>query len=84
LEAGQSEPSDSIPDAEVANLYRSDHNLRFVLQRHLSADDLKRAAPVLDDLGRTAGNELDSLAHEADKTPRACVRLIGTFNVLTR
>lgn len=69
LEASQPTPSDSIADAEGANLYWSDHNLRFVLQRYLSEDDLKRAELILDDLGRVAGNELESLAYEADKTP---------------
>lgn len=69
MEASQYAPCDPMIDTTEDNLYRSDHNLHFVLQRYLSKEDLKRVEPVLDDLGRAAGGELDYLAHEADKNP---------------
>jgi acyl-CoA dehydrogenase len=51
------------------NLYREDRNLRFVLERALPAAQLTLAEPVLDDLGRAAGGELDRLAATADRSP---------------
>jgi acyl-CoA dehydrogenase len=57
------------PDTAGANFYREDRNLRFVLRRALSPGDLALAEPVLDDLGRAAGAELDRLAATADRSP---------------
>jgi acyl-CoA dehydrogenase len=51
------------------NLYREDRNLRFVLERALPADQLALADPVLDELGRAAGDELDRLAASANRSP---------------
>jgi alkylation response protein AidB-like acyl-CoA dehydrogenase len=51
------------------NLYREDRNLRFVLARALPAAQVAVAEPVLDELGRAAGDELDRLAATADRSP---------------
>jgi hypothetical protein len=51
------------------NLYREDRNLRFVLERALPPAQLTLAEPVLDELGRAAGDELDPLAAAADRGP---------------
>jgi acyl-CoA dehydrogenase len=68
-QARPSEAARHLPEAAGANRYGDDRNLRFVLARALPAPELERAEPLLDELGRTAGGELDRLAAIADRNP---------------
>jgi alkylation response protein AidB-like acyl-CoA dehydrogenase len=57
-----------MPDTGGINFYSVDHNLAFLLQRHLSAPDFERAQTLLTHLGSVASCEMDNLAAEADRT----------------
>jgi acyl-CoA dehydrogenase len=58
-----------VPEPDGPNRYRDDPGLRFALARILSPAQLTAAEPLLDELGRAAGGELDRLAAEADRHP---------------
>ncbi|MBI3964272.1 MAG: acyl-CoA dehydrogenase family protein [Chloroflexi bacterium] len=51
------------------NFYEADPNLAFLLRRLASTADYERAQPILRRAGALAGDELDRLAHLADKNP---------------
>lgn len=57
----------AMPDTTGLNFYEEDHNLKFLLQRYLSAEDFKRAQSNLSKLGADAGSKLDQLSRKADK-----------------
>ncbi len=61
------DPSTLMPDTEGINFYSVDHDLAFLLQRHLSADEFELAQPVLTHMGSVASCEMDELATEADR-----------------
>lgn len=56
-----------MPDTEGINFYSVDHDLAFLLQRLLSAEEFERAQPQLTRLGSVASSEMDELAAEADR-----------------
>jgi acyl-CoA dehydrogenase len=63
-------PSNSaMPVTRGLNFFEADANLQFALARHASVEDAERARPLLTELGRVAGNELDELAMVADRNP---------------
>jgi alkylation response protein AidB-like acyl-CoA dehydrogenase len=59
---------DAMPTTRGLNFYLEDPNLEFVCSTLLPPDDLARARPHLLELGAVAGDELDALAAEADRT----------------
>ncbi len=61
------DPSTLMPDTEGINFYSVDHDLAFLLQRHLSAEEFEQAQPVLTHMGSVASCEMDELAAEADR-----------------
>jgi len=61
------DPSTLMPDTEGINFYSVDHDLAFLLQRYLSADEFDLAQPVLTHMGSVASCEMDELATEADR-----------------
>ena len=61
------DPSTLMPDTEGINFYSVDHDLAFLLRRHLSTEEFEQAQPVLTHLGSVASREMDELAMEADR-----------------
>jgi alkylation response protein AidB-like acyl-CoA dehydrogenase len=60
---------DAMPTTRGLNFYLQDPNLEFVCSTVMDAATLARARPHLVELGAVAGDELDALAAQADKTP---------------
>jgi alkylation response protein AidB-like acyl-CoA dehydrogenase len=58
-----------MPVTRGLNFSEADPNLDFALARHAGAGDVERARPLLRELGRLAGSELDELAMIADRNP---------------
>ncbi|QDI90347.1 DNA alkylation response protein [Salicibibacter halophilus] len=56
-------------DAHGLNFFETDPNIEFLLRYYVSGDEYERAFPLLSKLGEVAGNEVDELAHEADRNP---------------
>src|SRR5438045_9436913 len=59
--------TDLMPDTSDINFFTADHDLSFLLQRHLSAEDYERALPLLTDMGAVASQKMDELAQIADR-----------------
>ncbi|MGZ3584950.1 MAG: acyl-CoA dehydrogenase family protein, partial [Ktedonobacterales bacterium] len=57
----------AMPDTSAVNYYDADPYLRFLLKRHLTPDELASGEPQLRALGARLGNEIESLAAEADR-----------------
>jgi len=65
----------AMPDTRAVNFYDASHYLRFALRHRLDPQELAAAEPMLLQLGRRIGNELEDLASEADRqTPPLVVR----------
>jgi len=62
---------DAMPRTRGVNFYTADPNLEFVCATVMERDVFDRARPLLVELGAVAGDELDALAAEADRTPPA-------------
>lgn len=60
---------DAMPTTRGLNFYAEDPNLEFVCSTVMDGDALDRARPLLVEMGRVAGGELDALAAEADRNP---------------
>lgn len=58
-----------MPVTRGLNFFAQDPNLEFALSQHARPEDVDRARPLLLELGRLAGNELDELAMIADRNP---------------
>src|SRR5215471_2378821 len=56
-----------MPDTGGINFYTADHDLAFLLQRHLSEEDNERAQPILTAMGAVASQEMDRLAELANR-----------------
>src|SRR5215471_18677235 len=56
-----------MPDTGGINFYTADHDLAFLLQRHLSEEDNERAQPILTAMGAVASQEMDRLADLANR-----------------
>ncbi|HJU87687.1 MAG TPA: acyl-CoA dehydrogenase family protein, partial [Gemmatimonadota bacterium] len=61
--------SDTMPTTRGLNFYLADPNLEFVCSTLMDPATLDRARPELVELGRLAGDELESLAVDADRNP---------------
>lgn len=57
----------AMPDTSDINYYDADPYLRFLLKRRLAPDELASGEPQLHALGARLGNEIESLAAEADR-----------------
>lgn len=62
-----SDSSSLMPDTGGINFYSVDHDLAFLLRRHLAAHEFERAQPILMRLGLVASREMDELAAVADR-----------------
>src|SRR3989338_7248279 len=60
---------DAMPTTRGLNFYLADPNLEFVCSTVMDPATLARARPHLVALGAVAGDELDALATQADRTP---------------
>ncbi|WP_160112380.1 acyl-CoA dehydrogenase family protein [Salicibibacter kimchii] len=56
-------------DAHGLNFFETDPNVEFLLRNYVPKDEYERVLPLLSKLGEVAGNEVDELAHEADRNP---------------
>lgn len=63
-----------MPDTGGINFYSVDHDLAFLLQRHLSGEEFVRAQPILSRLGLVASGEMDDLASQADRAQPVLVQ----------
>jgi len=61
------ELSNIMPETEGINFFSADPDLSFILKRHLSAEDYKRAESILTKMGGVASQKMDSLAEEANR-----------------
>src|SRR5579864_4008273 len=59
--------NNNIPNTQSANFYTADHDLAYLLQRHLSEEDFERARPILTDMGMVAAQQMDALAEVANR-----------------
>ena len=60
---------DAMPSTRGVNFYIADPNLEFVCSTVMERDVFQRARPLLVELGAVAGDELDTLAAQADRNP---------------
>ncbi len=66
----ETEPSNrAMPTTRGMNYFTADPNLARALRVYAEPGDVERALPLLEEVGRCAGNELDALAAEADAHP---------------
>ncbi|QQK80337.1 acyl-CoA dehydrogenase family protein [Salicibibacter cibi] len=56
-------------DAHGLNFFETDPNVAFLLRYYVSEDEYEKVHPLLKDLGEVAGNQVDELAHDADRNP---------------
>src|ERR1700687_1869724 len=56
-----------MPDTSEINFFTADHDLSFLLQRHLSEEDYERALLILTDMGAVASQRMDELAQIANR-----------------
>jgi len=59
--------TDLMPDTSGINFFTADHDLSFLLQRHLSEEDYERALLILTDMGAVASQRMDELAQIANR-----------------
>lgn len=58
-----------MPDTAGLNFFEADRQLKFLLNRLLSGEEMAKAQPKLSELGEAAGGKLDQLSRTADKNP---------------
>jgi alkylation response protein AidB-like acyl-CoA dehydrogenase len=58
-----------MPTTRGVNFYIADPNLEFVCSTVMERDVFERARPLMVELGAVAGDDLDALAAQADRTP---------------
>src|SRR5579885_3527444 len=56
-----------MPDSGGINFYTADHDLPFLLSRHLSSEDNDRAQGILTEMGAVASQTMDKLAEVANR-----------------
>ena len=56
-----------MPDTRDINFFTADHDVSFLLQRYLSAEDYARALPILTGMGAVASQKMDELAEIANR-----------------
>jgi len=61
--------STQLPDTLGINYYEADQNLPFLLRQYVDSSSFEQLEPLLQQLGRVASEEIDPLAHVADKHP---------------
>src|SRR5437660_2859761 len=59
--------TDLMPDTRDINFFTADHDVSFLLQRYLSAEDYARALPILTGMGAVASQKMDELAEIANR-----------------
>lgn len=59
----------AMPTTRGLNFFAADPNLARALRVYATPEDAERALPLLEEVGRCAGDELDALAAEADAHP---------------
>ncbi len=62
-------PNSAMPTTRGLNFFDADPNLAFTLRGYGGEADAERATPLLREIGRVAGGELDELAMVADGNP---------------
>lgn len=65
--SAQTNLTNLMPDTSDINFFTADHDLSFLLQRHLSEEDYERALPLLTDMGAVASQRMDELAQIANR-----------------
>ncbi|MGE0599159.1 MAG: acyl-CoA dehydrogenase family protein [Dehalococcoidia bacterium] len=62
-------PNSGMPTTRGLNFFEADHNLLHALRSYAAPNDIARAVPLLTEVGRCAGDELDRFAMLADQHP---------------
>ncbi|MGE3073617.1 MAG: acyl-CoA dehydrogenase family protein [Dehalococcoidia bacterium] len=62
-------PNSGMPTTRGLNFFEEDHNLLHSLRSYAAPNDVARAVPLLKEVGRCAGDELDRFAALADQHP---------------
>ncbi len=58
-----------LRDTTGLNFFEEDQNFNSLLKHYLSEEDFERAKPLLAELGKIAGDELDQLSRVSEKNP---------------